>query len=358
MAYNQPGLADPGQYTKAAIGTRAIGGQQVTTARNPQSVENTQSLGAAFDWEDRFEMLGLRLPPAAAPGTPSFRLLVWLQRQRGGLFANRYDLNFDQPEIVQNALAIGITAAEVPPAIKALLDANILYKVGALRVSESRQEAGTRLGQQSSTTTGSFTLRKEWVVSVTGDREAAFAAATTPAKMAASPEYETMGKAAVYRDYVKFLQDGYLQKATNAMHDYFCEHGVLVTNDEAPPEPVFKVYGDNAMLNRESARGLRHSATTANMSRNAILSMAHLGQEPWGGNTQNILARLPSHAVLPPPLPGGPIPLDQWHALLENSGWLAAHVFEPMNAVVNAVAGTLGASLGDVTRDHPGDEAF
>jgi hypothetical protein len=362
MAYNQPGLADAGQYTKAAIGTRQIGNTQVSTARNPQSVENTQSL-AGFDWQQRFQMLGLRLPAVTTPGTPEFKLLVWLQRQRGGLLANRYDLNYDRAEILGKANEIGITAAEVTPAIQALLNANILYKVGAFRLSESRQEAGTRLGGHNSTVDGSFTLRKEWVVSVTGGREAAFAAATTPAKMnAGSPEYETMGKAAVYGDYIKFLQDAYLQKATNALHDYFCERGVNVVSDEPTGQPVFKVYGDNNMLNRESARGLRHSATTANMSRDAILAVAQNGQEPPNGTTQDILDRLPSQAELPPPLAAGAVPLALWHATLENSGWLGTNVFAPMNAAVNAVAGTIGVSgggsLGDVTRDHPAGDAF
>ena len=59
MAYNQDGLTDDRQYDKSRIGRRDIGGQQVTTAQNPQAVENTQSLGQNFNWQDRFKMLGL-----------------------------------------------------------------------------------------------------------------------------------------------------------------------------------------------------------------------------------------------------------------------------------------------------------
>lgn len=94
LSYNQRGITSRDQYNKDRVGRRSIGGQDVSTAKNPQAVENTQDLGGGFDWEDRFEMLGLKLPSSAQPGTPAFKLLVWMQRQHGVF--SRYDVNFDR----------------------------------------------------------------------------------------------------------------------------------------------------------------------------------------------------------------------------------------------------------------------
>lgn len=357
MAYNQPGLTSRRQYRKDLVGRRNIGGQQVTTARNPQAVENTQALGGAFDWENRFDMLGLRLPDSTQPGTPAFKLLVWMQRQHG--LINRYDVNFDRDEIMVKRGAIGIARNEVRQAIRDLLNDNILYKVsGITSLSESRAEAGSRLGWQDSNTSGSYTLRKEWVVSVTGGHDARFNAATSaPALAGGGGAYKKMAKASLYRDYVRFMQDAYLQKATNALHDEFCKNGLWVA--ESTGQPVFKIYGDNAMLNSESAEGVRHSGETANMSRDSVVGMATTGQEPAGQTTADILGRLPN-AVLPP---GGGVPLSlaDWHNGGSLEAWAGPNVFKDMNAAINAVAGTVGGgSLGKITKDedvHSG-EAF
>ena len=356
MSYNQSGLTDAGQYNKANVGRRAIGGQQVTTARNPQAVENTQSM-PGFDWQDRFQMLGLRVPTAAQPGTPAFKLLVWMQKQHG--FLSRYDVNFDRDEITVKRGAIGIAFNEVGQAIRDLLNANILYNVGAVsRLGESRGDAGDRLENKTSSSMGTFTLRREWIVSVTGSNQAKFNSATTASKMAggANPEYEKMAQASLYKDYVTFMQDSYLQKATNALHDEFCKNGLWVAENAGTP--VFKIYGDNAMVNSESAEGVQHSAITANMSRDSVLGMAQTGQEPAGHTTADILNRLPN-AVIPP---GGGVPLSlaDWHNNGALEAWAGPNVFKKMNAVINAAAGTIGASLGKITKDqdvHSG-EAF
>ena len=357
MAYNQPGLTSGGQYNKANVGRRNIGGQQVTTARNPQAVENTQAL-PGFDWQNRFEMLGLRVPAAAQPGTPAFKLLVWMQKQHG--MVSRYDVNFDRDEITVKRGAIGIARNEVGQAIRDLLNANILYNVsGVTSLSESRSDAGDRLAKRSSSSMGTFTLRKEWIVSATGGNEGRFNAATTAPKMAggANPEYEKMAQASLYKDYVKFMRDAYLQKATNALHDEFCKNGLWVAS--ATNQPMFKIYGDNAMLDSNSAAGVRHSAVTANMSRDSILGMAQTGQEPAMMTTTDILNRLPN-AVLPPS--GGlALTLDQWHNGGSLEAWAGPNVFAKMNAAINAVAGNIGGgSLGKITKDedvHSG-EAF
>lgn len=349
MAYNQPGLTARGQYRKDLVGRRNIGGQQVTTARNPQAVENTQALGGAFDWENRFEMLGLKLPASTQPGTPAFKLLVWMQRQHG--LINRYDVNFDRDEIMVKRGAIGITRQAVGPAIRRLLNDNILFKVSGLtNLSESRNEAGNRLQWKDADSSGSFTLRKEWVVSVTGGNEARFDAATTgPAIAGGGAAYKQMAKASLHRDYVRFMRDAYLQKATNALHDEFCKNGLWVAS--AANQPLFKIYGDNAMLNSESAEGVQHSGTTANMSRDSVLGMATTGQEPAGMTTADILDRLPN--AVRPPGGGMPLSLADWHNSGSLEAWAGPNVFKEMNAVINGVAGTAGGgSLGKMTKDE------
>lgn len=163
-----------------------------------------------------------------------------------------------------------------------------------------------------------------------------------------------MGKAAIYRDYVRFMQDAYLQKATNALHDEFCKSGLWVAS--AVGDPLFKIYGDNAMLNRESAAGVQHSAVTANMSRDSILGMATTGQEPAGQTTPDILARFPN--AVRPPGSGRAISLADWHNNGTLEAWAGPNVFAKMSAVINAAAGS--STLGKITQDqdvHAG-EAF
>ena len=360
MAYKQEGLTSAAQYNKANIGRRDIGGQQVTTARNPQAVENTQALGGDFSWQNRFEMLGLQVPAGASPGTPAWKMLVWMQQQRGGI-TGRYDVNFKVAELRAQAETIGINPNQVNPAVKSLLDSNIIYKVG-----EDRSQAGARLGAaQGAQNASEVTLRKEWVVSWSGGNEAKFNAATEDAATSvpgANADYEKMAQATVYKDYVEFMRDTYLQKATNAAHDYFCEQGLHVAS--GANTPLFKIYGDYAMLNAESSKGVKESGITANMSRDSVLEMAQTGIEPPAKNTATILDRLPAFVSPPGAQPGAqPISLAVWEqrgGQLEN--WLGANVFDQMNAAINAVMGAKGGAggLGKITEDENvhGGEAF
>jgi hypothetical protein len=355
MAYNQDGVSDPGQYTKGAIGRRQIGTENVTTARNPQAVENTQGL-PNFTWQNRFEMLGLTVPPAASPGTKPWKVLVWLQKQHGGVLTNRYDVNFALGEVETQADDIGIAKEEVEPALQDLLNSNIIYNV-----EESRAAAGARLSSQQSAITGAFTLRKEWVVSVTGDNERKFDAATQDsdqAQVGPNAAYEKMSQATVYKDYTIFMKDAFLQKATNAAHDHFCKEGLQVST--GGNQPLFKIYGDMDMMASNSSAGLRESATTANMSRDSIVETATTGAEPNNKNTASILARFPSHVLPPGTLGGQPISIEAWHSRdgqLEN--WLGPNVFEKMNAVINTGMGVV-RNLGTITKDENvhGSEAF
>ncbi|HTT90347.1 MAG TPA: hypothetical protein VMF65_12415 [Acidimicrobiales bacterium] len=353
MAYNQEGLSSRGQYDKSKIGRRDVGGKQVTTATNAQAVENTQNL-PGFTWQDRFEMLGLKVPDGASPGTPAWKVLVWMQQPHGGVLGNRYNVDFELSEVEAKATDIGVSRNEVADAVTKLLDGNVVYLV-----SEKRSQAGKRLDSGNAAITGKFTLRKEWVVSMSGSNESRFNTATANAATATPGShgaYEAMAKATVYKDYVVFMRDAYLQKATNAAHDYFCEQGLKVSSGDK--KPLFKIYGDYAMLNSESAAGVRESGITANMSRDSITETARTGVEPAWRSSKKILARLPSHVE--PPGGGNTISLADWQSrdgALEN--WLGPNVFDKMNAAINAVMGAKG-SLGKITKDENihGTEAF
>ena len=349
MAYRQEGLTSKRQYDKGDIGRRNIGGQEVTTARNPQAVENTQELGSDFSWQDRFEMLGLKVPRSASPGTDSWKLLVWMQKQRGGFFGNRYDVNFTLNQLIGTAKDIGVPAEKVSQALARLVNENIVYRVG-----ETRQQSGERLSDKKVGLSGQFTLRKEWVVSIFGDNERKFDRASRGDK---PEEYERMAQATVYKEYVLFMRDAYLQKSTNAAHDYFCENGLKVSS--GANAPLFKIYGDSAMMNNESSAGIKESAITSNMSRDAILETVADGQEGNDKTTNAILGRLPAW-VEPPDGVGERVSLADWHdtgGRLEQ--WLGPNVFDKMNVAINGAMGVVG-NLGKITEDENvhGGEAF
>jgi hypothetical protein len=353
MAYRQEGLTATSQYDKGAIGRRDVGGKEVTTARNPQAVENTQEMDD-FSWQNRFEMLGLKVPSGATPGTNPWKLLVWMQKQRGGFFGNRYTVTFAFGELQGSAKDIGLDKKEIGPALYRLVQDNIVYKTDDENGDESRQQAGERLEGGKVSSGGEFSLRKEWVVSITGPNEKNFERAT--AKGADPGAYNKMAQATVYKEYVVFMKDAYLQKATNAAHDFFCEQGLQVSSEE--DSALFKIYGDAAMMNAESSAGLKESATTANMSRDAIVEAAATGAEPEAKSTKKILDRLPAYVV--PPQGGERISLADWQAKggpLEQ--WLGDNVFEKMNVAINLGMGVVG-NLGKVTKDEDvhGGEAF
>src|SRR5690606_35770972 len=118
----------------------------------------------------------------------------------------------------------------------------------------------------------------------------------------------------------------FLQKATNALHNYFCRKGLEVAADAGP---VFKVYGDDNMFKSGASAGLKHSGETAKMSKDAITDILATGNT---AHTQaGILARLPSRVKLPaysadPTAPGSktgdqivqtpmpPVPGSRWNA--------------------------------------------
>ena len=165
-----------------------------------------------------------------------------------------------------------------------------------------------------------------------------------------------MMKATTYKDYVNFMKDGFIQKSTNALHDYFCENGLWIEN--AAGNGVHKIYGDNAMLNAESSKGVKESAETSRMSRNAIMEIAMNGAENNDKTTSKILERFPARVRL---RSGGTVGLDEWQNDGELKEIAETKVFPTLNSAKDFGAGiTSGKGLGAITKDEDvhGGEAF
>lgn len=342
MAYLQPGLASKKQYKKHKIGERQVGGMNVPTARNPQAVEDTTSLGAAFTWQDRFKMLGLRTPPSVTAGSPALHLLLWMQRSHGNVAQSRYDVRWTWSSLKNKA-----SAGKIPDitneynlrvGLAGLLDDGVVFSE-----TQTNRGAGSRLEQGVNATffTDSrvFELRKEWVVSVFNKKDKFEAAAT--AATGAAPDmgqYDKMMQASVHKDFTAFMEDALLQKGMNALHDYFCKNGLTVST--GANQPAFKVYGDEAMMASQSSAGLRESATTANYSRDSILAVEQTGQEPAGMTTSDILNRLPDHVV---DHHGATVSLEDWHNGGALKDFVDQNVFPHVSGGQSFAGGTIGA---------------
>ncbi len=191
MAYGQKGIADEGQYDMAHVGTRQVtgttGGQEsVSSARNPQSVENSQDQ-ANIGWEQRFEMLGLKVPQSISSRGDALTLLLYLQDHssmltswtwkelktkvgpgQSGFFASvRAKFTAPQMELA--------TVPALGNALKALVDDNIVFVSTGDRRTMGRSQSGDTQGMFSDDS--SFELRKEYVPSVIGGGNYKLAAA-------------------------------------------------------------------------------------------------------------------------------------------------------------------------------------
>jgi hypothetical protein len=69
-----------------------------------------------------------------------------------------------------------------------------------------------------------------------------------------------------YEFYRQWLNDLWIQKVTNTLHDKFCVEGLVVASPAKPK--VFTVYGDSNMM--RSSEGAEETALTSQLSRDAI----------------------------------------------------------------------------------------
>lgn len=114
--------------------------------------------------------------------------------------------------------------------------------------------------------------------------------------------------------YNAFLHNAYVQAATKFFHDKYCKEGLDVSNDK--DGPLFRIYGDNNMLKAGAAAGVKYSAETSQMSREAIFNLIE-GTPQAAAKTSDIRARFPQYASEK----GGPrMSLVNWNLNLKARG--------------------------------------
>lgn len=125
-----------------------------------------------------------------------------------------------------------------------------------------------------------------------------------------TPDYETQAAEFNVQAYNAFLSNSYLQIATNVFHDEYCLKGLEVLNGNR--QEIGKIYGDRSMLNAGAQKGVKYSAETAALSRNALLKTIrgqHIDQEE---RTEAIKKRFP-HYILDP-ISRDTFSLENWNS--------------------------------------------
>ncbi|HEY3078634.1 MAG TPA: hypothetical protein VGM69_01885 [Chloroflexota bacterium] len=363
MAYRQPGLAAAVQYDKSRVKGATAEGETPRAPRNPQMVENI----AGDDWKVRFDALGLQVPASLrTPGSPERQLVEWWQRLAAQSSGKRTQTG---ARLLANGPIDSRTGLQ-----KALKN---LILDGVVRSDEENTtrgdymswgEEGMKKAKFIDFGAAVLVLREDYVPKDKKRFKAALARSQGTAEKAGDDsDYQRMAAAVTYGDYFEFMQSGFIQKATNALHDTFCQEGLSVVAGDGPE--VFKVYGDDAMFNQDSARGVKHSGETANMSRDAILSLINTDDD--GGRTAaSILARLPQRVKGNVKAGGETVyavddDLEVWHnsnkaGSLKNLCF--ANVFPAMSwsLMQKMVPGVAGSELGTISQDTKvhGAEAF
>lgn len=355
MAYGQSGLANPDQYDKTEVKGYDPGNANPNAPRNPQSVENMDG----GDWTVRFRALGLEVPPSLrTPGSPERVLMQWWQ--------SRAAVNSDDRTLTGTQMGSRTAGRALgqPTLQQALLN---LIKDGIVRTEEENQTRGKYM-QNNVRLTGfadfggtTFVLRSDYVPT---DLQR-FKNAVKSSRQGDDSAYQKMASSVTYGDFMMFLNSGFIQKATNALHDEFCKHGLTVLT--AQHGQAFKVYGDDAMFSAASSEGVKESGITANRSRDAILSIINTGDD-GGKTTASIMDRLPSFVryTVPGTATVRTESLERWH----NSNAKGAlkdqcmtDIFPDMSwsLMQKFVPGVVGSDLGDVimsdSRVH-GQDAF
>ncbi len=285
IAYGQPGVAANDLADPATIGQ--------VLSNDPQSVENLDG-----DWTDRFDALGLKIPSVLrTPGTPEWTLFTWWQEQA----MNGKLLTADYKDLAKTGPVSDKT--QLQTALKKLIDDGVVYYKHYS--TKDRAKGAESIGLETFGYAKDLRIKKEYIPDKA--KAGAFATAVASAQTGDTEAYDKMSKAVTYGDYHAFLNHGYLQLASNVLHDHFCAKGldVAMAQGDAP----YKIYGDNAMLGKESSKMVKYSSETAHQSRDSIIEIATTGQT--NTSTQAIAARFPTWVR--PPGSAANLSLEAWH---------------------------------------------
>lgn len=336
IAYGQKGVAGTALADPSTIGT--------TASNDPQSVENLDG-----DWTKRFDALGLQIPSVLRdPTSAEFDVFTWWQGEtmNGRLLTTDYKVLLEKSPVKNKA--------QLQAALKRLIDDGVVYY--DWYSTKDRAKGADQIGLETLGVAKDLKIKKEYIPDKA--KEASFLSAVAAAKTGDTGAYDKMSKAVTYGDYHTFLNHGYLQLASNVLHDHFCKNGLDVATAEG--SAPYRIYGDNAMLGKESSKMVKYSAETAHRSRDSIYDLATTGRTDM--STESIAARFPTWVRLAGSSKN--ISLAEWHG---EGGSLHKFCFStvfPDTAGVfskSSVAAS-GALVGQVSKDatvavHSG-EAF
>ncbi|WP_199335810.1 DUF4157 domain-containing protein [Nostoc sp. FACHB-110] len=113
--------------------------------------------------------------------------------------------------------------------------------------------------------------------------------------------------------YNSFLSNAYVQSATKFFHDKYCKEGLKVYSKGG--EYLHTIYGDNNMMKAGGQKGVKFSAETSQMSREAIFNIVN-GEPDKAASVETIKNRFPGYAIDE----GGKLPLDKWNEMLKARG--------------------------------------
>jgi hypothetical protein len=230
------------------------------------------------------------------PDTDEFKVFTWWQEQAVDgklLSADWVDLQKAGPPVR--------ATQPLQAALMNLIDAGVVYY--AKYSTSDRREGAKTVGLGNRLYNKSLCIKREYIPK----RKEEFQNAVNAARTGDTAAYHKMAKVVSLADYHKFLNHGYVQLASNVLHDHFCKNGLLVATERGD-EP-YLIFGDNAMLSRESSKMVTYSAETSHQSRDSIYELAATGKTDK--STASIAKRFPLYCR--PVGANANLSLAEWH---------------------------------------------
>ena len=348
MAYNQPGLGvEANRYDASQVGT--------IKAKDPQSVENMKDPGgdAVQGRKDRFAALGLRIPSSLTPGDPAFDFLVAWQQAAA---TNEKQRTMTVDKAIARGFARDYVVASI--AFKRLVADDVARVDGkGVKRQDLSAYTFTKIGKMSFVLNGDYVPKD---ATAFGALRADLGSANAGTKANAEQEYATKATNVTYAQFHKFLNSTLLQASSNVLHDHFCKNGVEVETGSG--ESLGRIYGDDAMLGKDSAKGVEYSGVTARTSRQAIFDLIEYGPNNAGHPIPaitDISKRFPTKAKLDNGSYGS---LDQWHTDLEQlcNNTIFPDMKGKVTGSIKNIAATVSPEVSPkVSKDvHPGADVF
>ncbi|MGB8646831.1 MAG: hypothetical protein WCF84_16440 [Anaerolineae bacterium] len=261
---------------------------------NPQEMED---VGGSL--KQRTRTVGLEV-------RPEVMLLMWWRKKA------QENKSFQTVTAVQVASSEDTPEARNDPrGAKELLKKLVLLGIAA-KEQRSVQTAGIRnkfenlRGQGEKETV--YTLEQAHIEAI---RQGAGSKATYHARTTTA-SYKQQAREFSYVAFAKFLDQPYVQKITNYLHNKFCVEGLRVYAGNG--DDVGTIYGDANMLRAGGHKGVQYSAETAQMARQALQDLLD-GRDP--PSVEAIKGRFPQSAETSWETTKRMLPLGAWNEALQ-----------------------------------------